>query len=94
MRNFIDILNGATPATVEATETENMTFREIGRLFESEGSDEARMKAMKDGEEIKVSGYSVKKLPDTADFSFAVSKDGYEEKFYSVAKAMEYITKQ
>lgn len=92
MRNFIDILNG-TPSEAETktVEIKNSTFREVGRLYESSTATDDRLKSMKDGDEVQINGFKVVKLPDTADFSYAVSKDGYEEKFYSVAKAMEYM---
>lgn len=94
MRNFIDILNGTAPeAETKTVEIKNSTFREVGRLYESSTSTDDRLKNMKDGDEVQIDGFKIVKLPDTADFAYAVSKDGYEEKFYSAAKVMEYLNK-
>lgn len=55
-------------------------------------------KKSKDKIEVKesektVNGWTIKKLPDTADFSYSASKGGYEDKFYSKVKAEEFAKK-
>lgn len=39
---------------------------------------------------LSINGWIVKKLPDHADFRYAVSKGGYEDKFYSLDAATKF----
>lgn len=48
---------------------------------------------LRPGDEAQVEGFIVKRLPDDANFKFAVLKGDYEEKFYSTDAVLDYIKK-